>query len=310
MPANGRSNLIENKAPGGIVARFQGASALDYLIQVFDETNALDELMQQLRQVKGVNYTQELDPAEVRSYRALGSDGFGQTERTSWLKKRKKEMKRTKIVATMGPASNSEEQLEKLIQEGMNVARLNFSHGEHAVHGETIQRLRRIDEKLGTYTAILADLQGPKLRIGDIEGGSIELVKGSELRIRTGTEMGVNGCVYTNYTQFAKDVKPGEPVLMDDGKLELRVIENRPHIGSKVRGYSRRDIEASKGNKFTINRDFTPLYHGKGRRRFGVRFRARRGLDWVVFCQKFGRHHRAEEEHPASRKTLPNCSEN
>ncbi len=125
----------------------------------------------------------------------------------------------------MGPASNSEEQLEKLIQEGMNVARLNFSHGEHAVHGETIQRLRRIDEKLGTYTAILADLQGPKLRIGDIEGGSIELVKGSELRIRTGTEMGVNGCVYTNYTQFAKDVKPGEPVLMDDGKLELRVIE-------------------------------------------------------------------------------------
>ncbi|HBL38273.1 MAG TPA: pyruvate kinase [Flavobacteriales bacterium] len=134
-------------------------------------------------------------------------------------------MKRTKIVATMGPASNSEEQLEKLIQEGMNVARLNFSHGEHAVHGETIERVRRIDEKLGTYTAILADLQGPKLRIGELEEGSIELTKGAELLIRTGTEKGSEGCVYTNYTQFAQDVKPGEPVLMDDGKLELRVLE-------------------------------------------------------------------------------------
>ena len=134
-------------------------------------------------------------------------------------------MKRTKIVATMGPASNTEERLEALIQAGMNVARLNFSHGEHAIHGQTIANVRKVDEKLGTHTALLADLQGPKLRIGELEDGQISLVKGEELVIRTGKEMGSAGVVYTSYMQFARDVKAGEPVLMDDGKLELRVLE-------------------------------------------------------------------------------------
>ena len=134
-------------------------------------------------------------------------------------------MKRTKIVATMGPASNTEERLEALIQAGMNVARLNFSHGEHAIHGQTIANARKVDEKLGTHTALLADLQGPKLRIGELEGGQIDLVKGEELVIRTGKETGTAGVVYTSYMQFARDVKAGEPVLMDDGKLELRVLE-------------------------------------------------------------------------------------
>lgn len=134
-------------------------------------------------------------------------------------------MKRTKIVATMGPASNTEEKLEQLIQAGMNVARLNFSHGEHAVHGQTIANVRAVDAKLGTHTALLADLQGPKLRIGELEGGQIQLVDGEELLIRTGKEIGRPGVVYTSYLEFARDVKPGEPVLMDDGKLELKVIE-------------------------------------------------------------------------------------
>ena len=125
----------------------------------------------------------------------------------------------------MGPASNTEERLEALIQAGMNVARLNFSHGEHAIHGQTIANVRMVDEKLGTHTALLADLQGPKLRIGELEGGQIDLVKGEELVIRTGKETGTAGVVYTSYMQFARDVKAGEPVLMDDGKLELRVLE-------------------------------------------------------------------------------------
>ncbi len=125
----------------------------------------------------------------------------------------------------MGPASNTEERLEALIQAGMNVARLNFSHGEHAIHGQTIANARKVDEKLGTHTALLADLQGPKLRIGELEGGQIDLVKGEELVIRTGKETGTAGVVYTSYMQFARDVKAGEPVLMDDGKLELRVLE-------------------------------------------------------------------------------------
>jgi pyruvate kinase len=134
-------------------------------------------------------------------------------------------MKRTKIVATMGPASSSEEKLKALIHSGMNVARLNFSHGEYAVHGQTIANIRKVDEELGTHTALLADLQGPKLRVGDIEGGEMELINGEELIIRTGKESGKDGVVYTSYKQFARDVTAGEPVLMDDGKLELRVLQ-------------------------------------------------------------------------------------
>ncbi len=134
-------------------------------------------------------------------------------------------MKRTKIVATMGPASNSPEKLTALIHAGLNVARLNFSHGEHAVHAATIQTIRSVDETLGTHTAILADLQGPKLRIGDLEGGSIDLQPGAQLTIRTGREIGHAGTVYTTYFAFARDVKAGERVLLDDGKIELRVVE-------------------------------------------------------------------------------------
>jgi len=134
-------------------------------------------------------------------------------------------MKRTKIVATMGPASNQPEVLRELIAEGLNVARLNFSHGDHSVHGQTLQTIRSLNEELGTHVSTLADLQGPKLRVGDIEGGVMNLVDGEMLFIRTGREVGKDGVVCTNYMQFAKDVQPGEPVLLDDGKLELKVLE-------------------------------------------------------------------------------------
>ena len=133
--------------------------------------------------------------------------------------------KSTKIVATLGPATSSEEVLQQLILEGVNVARINFSHGSHEVHGTTIDTVRRIDGELGTYTAVLADLQGPKLRVGDIEGGEMMLEAGETLTIKVGTGMGKDGVVYTDYEAFAADVQPGERVLMDDGKLALTVTE-------------------------------------------------------------------------------------
>ncbi len=133
--------------------------------------------------------------------------------------------KSTKIVATLGPASSPEDVLRTLIHEGLNVARINFSHGSHDVHGATIDTVRRLDEELGTYTSVLADLQGPKLRVGDIEGGEMPLAEGETLVVRVGKEMGRDGVVYTDYEAFAADVQPGERVLMDDGKLALRVTE-------------------------------------------------------------------------------------
>ena len=131
--------------------------------------------------------------------------------------------KSTKIVATLGPASSSEEVLTQLILEGLNVARINFSHGAHEVHGTTIDTVRRIDGELGTYTAVLADLQGPKLRVGEIAGGEMALVEGETLTIRVGEGEGKDGVVYTDYAAFAADVQEGERVLLDDGKLALTV---------------------------------------------------------------------------------------
>ena len=132
--------------------------------------------------------------------------------------------KQTKIIATIGPATSSLEMLEQLLLAGMNVIRINSSHGGHSEHLEIIQNIRKLDEELGSHTSILVDLQGPKLRVGEITEGGIILKEGGELKISVGTEMGVNGQVYTDYKKFAADVKPGEPVLLDDGKLRLKVL--------------------------------------------------------------------------------------
>ena len=132
--------------------------------------------------------------------------------------------KQTKIIATIGPATSSSEMLEQLLLAGMNVVRINASHGDHETHKQTIANIRKLDEELGSNTAILVDLQGPKLRIGELEGDEINLEEGAELSIKVGDETGSNGVVYTNYKNFAKDVKPGESVLLDDGKLKVEVV--------------------------------------------------------------------------------------
>ena len=133
-------------------------------------------------------------------------------------------VKFTEIIATVGPASISSEVLEGMIKEGVNVIRLNFSHGDYPTHATTVERVREVDKKLGTHTALLADMQGPKLRVGPMAAES-DLKAGSEFTIHVGTEEGNSSEAWTNYVHFAEDVKPGEPVLLDDGKLKLRVEE-------------------------------------------------------------------------------------
>ncbi len=132
---------------------------------------------------------------------------------------------KTKIVATLGPASSSVEVLEKMIVEGMNVARINFSHGDHEFHKQTIENVRKVDEKLGTFTAILGDLQGPKIRIGDVENNGVELINGEKLVITTSPMIGTSKKVYLTYEQFPRDVTVGDRILIDDGKLMLEVLK-------------------------------------------------------------------------------------
>ncbi|MGQ0827679.1 MAG: pyruvate kinase [Bacteroidota bacterium] len=134
-------------------------------------------------------------------------------------------MKRTKIVATLGPASSSSEVIEGMIKAGADVCRINFSHGSYDNVLEQIKNIREANKKLGTHTAILADLQGPKLRIGVVENNMVELVAGKEIVITTEECTGTATRVYITYPQFPKDVKVGESILIDDGKLLLKVLE-------------------------------------------------------------------------------------
>ena len=131
----------------------------------------------------------------------------------------------TKIVATVGPASSSYDMLLELVQAGVDVFRLNFSHGSHSDHGEVINHINYINEKYNLHVSILADLQGPKLRVGKIENNSLPLKTGDVVTFTNKECIGTMESIYMSYTQFAQDVEVGETVLIDDGKLMLEVIE-------------------------------------------------------------------------------------
>lgn len=133
-------------------------------------------------------------------------------------------MKRTKIVATLGPASSNKEVLKQMILEGVNVCRLNFSHGSHDDHSAVIETIRELNDELGMNTAILADLQGPKIRTGVMNDNGVELINGSTVTIVTDEIEGTADKFSINYKQLPKDSSAGEVILLDDGKLKLEVI--------------------------------------------------------------------------------------
>jgi len=132
--------------------------------------------------------------------------------------------RRTKIVCTLGPATESEERIEALIRAGMDVARLNFSHGTHDNHADVIARVRSISARLNRPVAILQDLQGPKIRTGALEGGGpVELVAGEYLVITTQPIDGTSQRIATTYADLPSDVREGDHILLSDGALELIV---------------------------------------------------------------------------------------
>ncbi len=138
---------------------------------------------------------------------------------------RKDSGQNTKIVATIGPASRSLEQLMALVEAGVDVFRLNFSHGTHEDHLEVIQRIEAINCEYHLHIGILADLQGPKLRVGKIENDALVLEPGDIITLVNREVLGTREHIYMSYEQFAEDCSVGERILMDDGKLEFEVIE-------------------------------------------------------------------------------------
>ena len=137
----------------------------------------------------------------------------------------KSDFNKTKIVATIGPATSSREMLKSLIMAGVDVCRINSSHGSHEDHLEVIKHIRSINEELNSDVCILQDLQGPKLRIGMVENDGVEIFNNQTLILTSKEMIGNAEKVCIRYTNLAKDMKPGEFILIDDGKIELRIDE-------------------------------------------------------------------------------------
>ncbi|UII29441.1 pyruvate kinase [Fulvivirga maritima] len=148
---------------------------------------------------------------------------------------------KTKIVATVGPASNEKDMLRKLMQEGVDIFRLNFSHGTHDDHSKVIQYVRELNDELGTHVCLLQDLQGPKIRLGEVEKGA-EITTGQKFIITTEEMVGTSEKASTVYQGLPDDVEAGDMILIDDGKIELKVtgkngreVETEVVFGGKLK---------------------------------------------------------------------------
>ncbi|AGK55179.1 pyruvate kinase [Bacillus sp. 1NLA3E] len=140
-------------------------------------------------------------------------------------------MRKTKIVCTIGPASESVEKLTQLIEAGMNVARLNFSHGDHEEHGERIKNIREAAAMTGKTIAILLDTKGPEIRTNNMENGAIDLTSGQEVKISMSEVLGTVEKFSITYPGLIEDVFPGSTILLDDGLIGLQVLEVNKEIG-------------------------------------------------------------------------------
>lgn len=141
---------------------------------------------------------------------------------------------RTKIVATVGPASDSYEQLLALVKAGVNVFRLNFSHGSHEDKAKIIDHIRKINSTEPYNISILGDLQGPKLRVGEIQNNALEVFPGDILTFTNEKLVGNLDRIYVSYPNLHADVKIGNKIMIDDGKMEVRVIKIEKNHDVKV----------------------------------------------------------------------------
>ncbi len=139
-------------------------------------------------------------------------------------------MRKTKIVSTIGPASESKDMLKALIEAGLDVARLNFSHGTYEEHAARIRTIREAANEVGKHVGIMLDIKGPKIRTGLLEGGQVELVDGATIRLTIDpVERGTAERISISYEGLIDDVHPGAPIRIDDGLIGLRVERVEGH---------------------------------------------------------------------------------
>jgi pyruvate kinase len=186
--------------------------------------------------------------------------------------------RRTKIVCTIGPASSSETDLRALIEAGMNVARLNFAHGDHAQHGDVLSRIRALAEGLGTPVAVLQDLAGPKVRIGTVGDGSIVLEAGRPFVLTTEPIEGSTDRVSVSYAGLPREVKAGDALLLADGTVHLRV-EGVTETEVRCRVVVGGRLSAHKGLNVPSGLAGLPILDDKDRA--DLRFGVEHGVDYV-----------------------------
>ena len=187
---------------------------------------------------------------------------------------------KTKIIATVGPACNTYEKLLALVQEGVNVFRLNFSHGTHEQHKLVIDHIKKINESFTFNIAILCDLQGPKLRVGDIENNYLDLKKGDEFYFTNQKCMGTLEHIYMSYPDFHKDVRIGEKILLDDGKIEVLVKEIGSDNRVKVEVLSPGILSSKKGVNLPDTKISLPSLSDKDLN--DLDFIIAENIDWVA----------------------------
>ena len=187
--------------------------------------------------------------------------------------------KKTKIIATVGPASNSKEKLKELVLAGADIFRLNFSHGAHEDHLKVVNFVREINEELGTHVCLLQDLQGPKIRMRDVEGGAVDIKSGDELVITTEKIVGTSKKVSTTYQALVDDVVSGDMILIDDGKIELKVkaVNGREVLTEVVHGGS---LKSKKGINLPFSNVSAPSMTKKDIE--DLEFGLENDVDWIA----------------------------
>ncbi|MEN8229674.1 MAG: pyruvate kinase [Bacteroidota bacterium] len=192
----------------------------------------------------------------------------------------RQERSHTKVIATIGPATRSREILEQMFQEGVDVCRINCSHDTHEEHLKTIKFIHQLNEELGTHVAILADLQGPKLRVGEMENDQIELEDGEEYSFVTTACIGDRERAYISYERLPMDVSAGENILLDDGKLIFEVIESNGKDRVRTRVIAGGTLSSRKGVNLPHTKVTLPSLTEKDME--DARFALDHQVDWIA----------------------------
>ncbi len=218
---------------------------------------------------------------------------------------------KTKIVATVGPASNTYERLGMLMREGVDVFRLNFSHGSHEDHLSVIQLGAPPQQGSAHDVGLLQDLQGPKIRLGEVEGGGVEIKAGDKIKLVCGEkEISTATRLSTIYLGLARDVKPGDMILIDDGKIELKVLATDRDKEVDVEVIYGGLVKPRKGINLPDSEVSAPSMTEKDIE--DLKFGLENDVDWVALslCPQGRRHPLHQEPDCRERQNYPRSCQN